>query len=209
MRTGATPARRRRSWPRRLGRWLIIAVSAWLAGHVAALLWVGYADDLRPADVAVILGNGVNRDGSPGPVLRDRLDRALELYHAGLCRYLLASGASIPGGYNEPVCMRRYLRAHGVPDAAIVLDEGGSNTFHTALNTRRLMREHGWVTVAVVSQYYHILRTRLAFARAGIADVRSAHARSYSCWHSLWGLGREIPAYYRYLFRAYPAEDGG
>ena len=42
--------------------------------------------------VAVVFGAGLWRDGSPTPVLRDRVQTAAELYFAGKVQKLLMSG---------------------------------------------------------------------------------------------------------------------
>lgn len=40
-------------------------------------------EDVPEAPVALVLGAGLNRDGSPGVVLRDRVETAAELYFSG------------------------------------------------------------------------------------------------------------------------------
>jgi vancomycin permeability regulator SanA len=191
---------------RRIARRVLFIVAAWLTGHLVILFWVGFADDVRPSDVAVVLGNGVNADGSPGEVLQPRLDRAVELYRDKLCRNIIVSGSAGQDGYNEPAGMRRYLLDHGVPDEAIVVDAGGINTFHTAVNARQIMRQRGWRSVIIVSQYYHILRIRLAFHRVGLGKVSSAHALYDWRWKDGWRLARDMAGFYPYMFRSYPSQ---
>jgi uncharacterized SAM-binding protein YcdF (DUF218 family) len=100
--------------------------------------------------------------------------------------------------------MAAYLVRQGVPETDITLDPGGANTYLTALNTRRLMKERGWRTATIVSQYYHILRSRLAFRRMGIADARSAHAAEGRELREPYSLLRELVGFYWYLVRSYP-----
>jgi vancomycin permeability regulator SanA len=193
---------------RRVRRWawrLAAFVALWVVAHLAVIFWVGHDDDLRPADVAVVLGNYVAPDGTVGDVVKGRLDRALELYRDGTVKHILVSGARAPGDYDEPTGMRAYLVSRGVPESDITLDQGGSNTYLTALNTRRLMKERGWRTATIVSQYYHILRARLAFRRMGIEDARSAHAPEGRGLREPYGLLRELVGFYWYLVRPYPA----
>ena len=49
-------------------------------------------DDIHEADVAVVLGNTVNPDGTPSRRLAARLDLAVDLYQRGLFRNVLVSG---------------------------------------------------------------------------------------------------------------------
>jgi vancomycin permeability regulator SanA len=200
----AAQEKRRPRWRRWVWRVLVVGV-VWVVAHLAVLTWIGLDDDLRPADVAVVLGNYVAPDGSVGDVVKGRLDRALELYRAGTVKHIIVSGARAPGGYDEPTGMKAYLVSQGVPAEAITLDQGGTNTYLTALNTRRLMKERGWQTVTIVSQYYHILRARAAFRRMGIADARSAHASEGRNLREPYSLLREFVGLYWYLIRGYPS----
>lgn len=198
------------AWSRRVRRWawrLAALVALWVVAHLAVIFWVGHDDDLRPADVAVVLGNYVAPDGTVGDVVKGRLDRALDLYRDGAVKHILVSGARAPGGYDEPTGMRAYLVSEGVPEGDITLDQGGTNTYLTALNTRRLMKERGWRSAMIVSQYYHILRARLAFRRMGIDDARSAHAPEGRGLREPYSLLRELVGFYWYLVRTYPPQS--
>ena len=72
--------------------------------------------------VAIVFGAGLWRDGSPTPVLRDRVKTAAELYFSGKIEKILMSGDNSFKNYNEPGAMREYALSLGVPDEAIVLD---------------------------------------------------------------------------------------
>jgi len=54
-------------------------------------------------------------------------------------------------------------------------------------------------SVMIISQFYHISRTKLAFKNAGFKEVYSAHGRYFEL-RDLYSLVREVPAYYKYLF---------
>ena len=96
--------------------------------------------------------------------------------------------------------MKRWLIARGVPATAVIVDNQGIDTMATARNTSALMGRHDFDTVIVVSQYFHISRTRLAFSKVGVTDVGSAHP-DYFEWRDLYSLAREIPGYASYLMR--------
>lgn len=198
----------RLSLPRRVMLWVkraAILIVIWWVIHVTVMMWVGYRDDLRSADAAVVLGNGVNPDGTPGPVLRYRLDRALEVYRAGLVRHVIVSGATWRMDYNEPAAMRRYLVAGGVPDSVIIEDTYGVNTYNTAINTLATMHERDIQSIMIVTDAYHILRTRLAMSLTGVKDVRSAHARAPLSMSLPFWMIRETVGFYRYLLHDYKA----
>ena len=183
-------------------RKLLVLLAAGVLSAVAlviALVANGLSDDTAPRDVAVVLGNQVFPDGTPSPRLAGPLDRALDLYRSGMVKAILVSGATGVEGVPEGDAMKRYLTARGVPEAHVLVDNEGVDTWATARNTERILQEHGLHSAIVVSQFFHIPRTRLAFARHGMA-VGSAHARHFE-WRDVYSTARELPAYASYLLR--------
>lgn len=160
----------------------------------------GLTDDIRRSDVAVVLGSKVHPDGRPSARLAARLDRALQLYRGGWVRQVIVSGGTGREGVPEGTAMKHWLVARGVPATAVIVDDQGVDTMATARNTAALMARHDFDTVIVVSQYFHISRTRLAFSKAGLTDVGTAHP-DYFEWRDLYSLAREIPGYASYLVR--------
>lgn len=178
---------------------LLLFFGAFLLG-TATLILSGLRDDLGPADVALVLGNTVQPDGQPSPRLQARLDKTLELYRAGYFPTIIASGGVGKEGYDEAVVMRDYLAEHGVPRDRILVDSAGATTFASARNTRRIAQEQHFTSVFVVSQYFHLPRSRLALHQQGFATVRSAHA-NYAEARDFYSVPRELIGYVRYLFR--------
>ena len=180
-----------------------LVLAAWALVHLAAICVDGCDDDDAPADLAVVLGNHVAADGTISGRLGRRLDRALELYRQGKVPTIVVSGGRDPGSPFEAEAMKRYLVERGVPAAAIVEDRGGENTYRTARFTAEYMQQHGLRSVIVVSQYYHISRSKLALRRFGAPEVRGAHAAMVLEAREPWSLLREIVGYYAYLLKNY------
>ena len=67
------------------------------------------SDELEKADVALVLGNKVEPDGTPSARLAARLDRTAELYHEGYFPLVIVSGGTGKEGYPEGTAMRDYL----------------------------------------------------------------------------------------------------
>ncbi len=187
-------------------RWLLglgTLGAAWFVIHTTLILIDGLQDTARSSDVAVVLGNRVESNGMPSPVLRARLDKGLELYRNGTVKQIIVSGGVGQEGFDEAEVMCAYLTAHGVPAERILADHSGDDTFLTAAHTRQLMQAHNFHSVVIVSHYYHISRVKLAFAHAGIENVSSAHADSGLSAQTLYSITREFFAYYYYLVRDY------
>lgn len=164
----------------------------------AAIVSDGLTDDFSRSDVAVVLGSKADPDGTPSPRLAARLDRALELYRGGWTRMILVSGGTGREGVPEGGVMKRYLVGKGVPASAVIVDNQGVDTRATARNAAAVMKARDLHTAIVVSQYFHIPRTRLAFRQAGVVGVGTAHP-DYFELRDAWSIAREVPAYASYL----------
>lgn len=179
---------------------LLISVS-FLSG-AALIVADGLRDDIHPADVAIVLGNTVERDGRPSARLRARLDKAVELYRGGLFQHVIVSGGVGVEGFNEAEVMKSYLISQGVPEDCIIADGEGLTTSLTARNAAQVMKERGWQSALVISQYFHISRTRLAVESYGVRPVYSAHAEYFEL-RDVYSIAREVIGYGSYLTRRY------
>lgn len=191
-------------WRKRMKRVLLItALSVVLAFILAASLIVadGLTDDIHAADVAIVPGNTVERDGRPSARLSARLDQTVALYRRGLFTAVIVSGGLGSEGFDEAEVMKRYLMENGVPEGSVYVDSGGATTRLTAVNASRMMRENGWRSAMVITQYFHVPRTRLALKRSGITTVFSAHAPYFEL-RDVYSIPREVVGYIAYLLRA-------
>jgi len=162
----------------------------------------GLRDIVGPSDLGIVLGNAVDVSGHPSPRLQGRIDKALELYKAGMFPIIFVSGGVGKEGISEARVMAEDLEHKGVPVQNIVMDESGNNTFLTAQHAAAYMNARGIKRAFVVSQFYHLTRSLLAFHRFGVSTVYHAHA-SYFEWRDIYGLCREVPALFYYVFRSY------
>ena len=178
---------------------LLLISGSFLSGAVL-IVADGLRDDIHPADVAVVLGNTVESDGRPSARLLARLDKAVELYRGGLFRHVIVSGGIGAEGFNEAEVMKRYLVSQGVPEGHIIADGEGLTTSLTARNAARVMKAQRWQSALVISQYFHISRTRLAVESYGVRPVYSAHAEYFEL-RDVYSIGREVIGYGAYLMR--------
>lgn len=157
----ATSAGRRRSWPRRAA-WVGLAVLAALVLYVGGTfvqVWqASRHDGARPAGAIVVLG-AAQYNGRPSPVLRNRLDHALDLYQRDLAPIIVVTGGRQAGDrFTEATTGYNYLRDHGVPDAAIRKEVQGRTTYESLAATARFLREEGVDDVLLVSGPAHSKR---------------------------------------------------
>jgi len=77
---------------------------------------------------AFILGAAVWPDGQPSPALKRRVLHGAALYHAGEASRLICCGGVGKHAPSEAEVMARLLRAQGVPEAALVLEDLSTST---------------------------------------------------------------------------------
>ena len=206
----ASIPRRKNSKPFRL---LLLACSLLLLFVIAGALFIvvtGRSENVFPADVAVVLGNEVHTDGSVSPRLAARLDRGATLYREGFCRVLIVSGGLGKSGYDEATAMAAYLIAAGIPETAVVLDHDGANSWSTAVFTAAYMRDNGLRSAMVVSQYFHVPRSRMAlrmalrdsgYAPEGTPLPIGGACPDYYEWRDIFSIVREVAAIFIYPVR--------
>ena len=153
--------------------WNIVAVAISLALVYAA--WISIEierqstrEEAQPADVILVLGAAEYR-GRSSPVLKARLDHALDLYRKGLAPRMMTTGGA--GGdpvFTEGDVGRDYLTSQGVPPEAIVVEREGSSTVASTALAGEIMRRMGMQSAIVVSDGYHIYRVKKMLEGRGI-----------------------------------------
>ena len=131
--------------------------------YAILFLWVyrvSRQDQREHADAIVVLG-AAQYNGRPSPVLKARLDHALELYREGLAPMVVVTGGIGPGDrMSEATVGHKYLRAQ-LPDSAIVVRPDGRTTEESMRSVAEWMREREVARVLLVSDPFHMARLRL------------------------------------------------
>lgn len=131
----------------------------------------------NPADCALVLGASVYADRKPSPMLRDRLDKGIELYKSGAVKKLLFSGDNGQVEYNEVEAMKEYALKEGVKKKDIFLDHAGFSTYESVYRARSVFDVKNMV---VVTQRYHEYRALYIAKKLGVAaEGIPARAVSY------------------------------
>ena len=103
----------------------------------------------------LVLGAGVYSGSRPSPILKNRLDTAIEVWHKHPELPLIMSGDGRESSGNEPRVMARYATKKGVPKERIFIDNHGYSTYESmarAVNTFEL------TGLTVITQEYHLPR---------------------------------------------------
>ncbi len=129
-------------------------------------------------DCILILGAGVRPDGTPSPMLADRLTVGVSLYHGGFSDRVLVSGDHMNHDYNEVAVMKRFAIDADVPSEVIFSDHAGISTYDSVYRAKEIF---GAKKILIVTQEYHLYRALYIAESLGIeAYGVSADLRPYS-----------------------------
>jgi len=158
---------------RRILTVLVVATFAlWIASAIAVLIWSS-RDEAQPAQAIVVLG-AAQYAGKPSPVLRARLDHALDLWNRHLASLLILTGGTGAGDTtSEAAVGRNYARKHGVPDSAILVENEGRTTSESMRAVAGMLEVRGLQTALLVSDPFHMLRLRILARRFGFTPYTS------------------------------------
>jgi uncharacterized SAM-binding protein YcdF (DUF218 family) len=175
-----------------------------LAGGVAWTGWVYgqiryYAerDEARPADAIAVFG-AAEYDGTPSPVLRARLDHALDLYDRKLAPLVITLGGGDEGDrHSEGGVGHDYLLAHGVPETAIIAETQSDDTAESAARLAVIARTNHLDRVIVVSDGTHLFRIHVLCEHNGLTVYTSPRpvGRSVSWQDTFSRMSHEILSY--------------
>jgi uncharacterized SAM-binding protein YcdF (DUF218 family) len=193
-----------RRWLFWLEALVLVVLAAFLAITGIRIAHEGSLQELHPADAIVVFG-AAEYAGHPSPVLRARLDHAVELFRLGLAPVVITTGgAASDPSFSEGGVGRDYLQHHGIPERNLIAETQGSDTAQSAIRVAVIMRANGLHSCVAVSDSYHVFRIRKLLEHEGIGPVyvaprpdsrpRSILPRAYAvlreaCSYLLWKLG--------------------
>ena len=171
---------------------LFLAVTAVQIVHTASL------EEIHSADAIVVFG-AAEYAGRPSPVLRARLDHALDLYHRGVAPVIITTGgAAADPHFSEGGVGEGYLMHRGVPERNLIAETQGRDTSESAVRVAVIMHANGLRSCVAVSDAYHVFRIRKLLQHEGIAPVYVAprpESRPKTTWQREVAVLREATSY--------------
>lgn len=129
------------------------------------------------ADCIIVLGAGVRADGTPSPMLEDRILQGIALYSLGASNKLLMSGDNTKKGYDEVNTMKKYAIDKGIVSKDIFMDHAGISTYDSIFRAKEIFQADN---IIIVTQEYHLYRALYISKSLGInAYGVSADPRIY------------------------------
>ena len=194
------PAKRHRPrrWWLRLLLVAIAVVLAFLAITATHIVAASSQQEMSHADAIVVFG-AAEYSGRPSPVLKARLDHALDLFHRGVAPVLITTGgAASDPKFTEGGVGKDYLMRHGVPERSLIAETQGRDTSESATRVGVIMHANRMRSCVAVSDAYHVFRIRKLLEHEGIGPVYTAprpDSRPRSVFQRALAVLREATSY--------------
>lgn len=144
----------------------------------------------KPMDYIIILGCAIRKDGSPTPILRGRIDRALAFdkeqnekwnKHA---KFVPSGGQGSNEVISEAESMKRYLMEQGIPENCILKEDKSVNTYQNMAFSKKIIEgdaeDISKTNIAFSTTNYHVLRGYTLAQRLGMkVSGLSAKTKKY------------------------------
>ena len=177
-------------------KWIFVVLIVWFLVHSIYITIDGLTDRQTNADVAIVLGNKVNGDGTLSERLKASIDKSIELFNQKRVKSIIVSGGLGKEGFWEGKKMQEYLINNKIPTEKILVDNYGNDTEKTVENSIRIMDSLHYKSAISVSQYFHQTRTKKLFRNKGFANIESA-GPNYFELRDFYSIFREFVAYYK------------
>ena len=115
-------------------------------------------------------------------MLKDRLERGISLYQAGVSSKIIVSGDHGSANYDEVNAMKNYCINQGVPSEDIFMDHAGFSTYESLYRARDIFECRN---IIIVSQKYHLYRAVYIAHALGLdavgaqSDYRAYRGQAY------------------------------
>ncbi len=141
----------------------------------------------KDRDYVIVLGCGLRKDGTPTPLLKGRIDRAISFYReqireTGKAPAFVTSGGQGPDEViSESESMKNYLVENGIPPEHILTEDKSTDTYENMLFSKRIIDEKNpEAKVAFATTNYHVFRSGLKANRVKMhAEGMGAKTRWY------------------------------
>ena len=110
---------------------------------------------IQNIDCLLVLGAGIIENSRPTLMLKDRLDKSIELYKKGFAQKIIMSGDHSKINHDEVGIMKRYAIERGIPSKDIFMDHAGFCTYDSIYRAKEIF---GAEKIIIVTQKYHLYR---------------------------------------------------
>ena len=137
-----------------------------LIGTIIADAIAARYEPKKDKDFIIILGCALRKDGTPTPLLKSRIDRALRFYEEQKkttgkeLSFITSGGQGSDEVVSESASMKQYLTEHGVPEARIIEEDRSTNTLENmTFSKEKAFAIDPSAEIAFSTNNYHVFRS--------------------------------------------------
>lgn len=126
-------------------------------------------------DYIIILGCAISKDGTPLPLLRGRIDRALQFAReqfektGKMPKFVTSGGKGDDECISEGESMKNYLLTQGINEDNIIVENKSVNTLENMKFSKKLIEnDKGGKNIIFSTTNYHVFRSGIYARQAGI-----------------------------------------
>ena len=176
--------------------WLLLCMAGGLSIFYGSLMFLSFVlyvlviqivPHTRDFDYVVILGCALKKDGTPGALLQNRIDKAIKVYRKDKTPpFLIPSGGRGPDeACSEADSMYFYLLQKGIPAEMIIEEDQSKNTFENLQNAKAIVdARKGRKKFAFVTSNYHVYRAWYYCRKQGINCIGIGAPVAFYYWPS-------------------------
>ncbi|MGN1344845.1 MAG: vancomycin high temperature exclusion protein, partial [Traorella sp.] len=119
---------------------------------------------LENVDAILVLGAGI-QNNEPSLMLKDRLNKAIQLYQDNVASKIIMSGDHSRENYDEVNVMKDYAINKNVLSEDIFMDHAGFSTYESIYRAKEIFHAE---KIVIVTQKYHLYRALYIANQLGI-----------------------------------------
>lgn len=120
----------------------------------------------KEVDAVIVLGAGLNSDGTPSAILEDRLKTSISVFDYINKGKLILSGDHGSSNYNEVKAMKNYIINNmNINESNVFLDHAGFSTYESIYRAKEIFNVKKAI---IVTNGYHLSRALYISKRMGI-----------------------------------------
>jgi len=136
-------------------------------------------EDVRNADLIVVLTGGVNKGRYLSPDSMQRMVRGGQLYFEGRAKKILFSGGICEkAGVTEASVLAQEAKRLNIPVADILLEKNSRRLYERAAEVKKIANAGRWKSILLVTSHWQMKRAVLVFENVGF-KVYPAPAAPY------------------------------
>ena len=115
----------------------------------------------KKCDAIVILGHPALKDGTPSPILRERIKKGIELYNKKISPKIICTGAAVKNEYIEAEIIKKELLKKGISEKEIICENKAKSTWDNIKYLKDIMEKEELSEVVIVSNPAHVRRASI------------------------------------------------